>query len=242
MVNIKMVGQRFVALSCLLLGLSVSVNDAKSAAEEPDFQSILQEALNKIHDNYVDHFAFREQVTRKGLNVVGDYDPSRVNAPWVLLSSDGKEPSDKEMEQYAKDKLKQTEDLKKYPERSPLGVKTMVQPGSLELLEDQNERWLFLFTPTGEDQKMMRRMQGQLAINKQGNYLEWMDVRTQKPFKANFVTKMKEFIMHYEFQPAVDGRTVPTDFEFRIHIAVGGIDVADEHLFANYSDYRLIDN
>ena len=58
--------------------------------------------------------------------------PSRVNAPWVLLSSDGKEPSDKEMEQYAKDKLKQTEDLKKYPERSPLGVKTMVQPGSLD--------------------------------------------------------------------------------------------------------------
>ena len=50
MVNIKMVGQRFVALSCLILGLSVSVNDAKSAAEEPDFQSILQEALNKIHD------------------------------------------------------------------------------------------------------------------------------------------------------------------------------------------------
>ena len=37
MVNIKMVGQRFVALSCLLLGLSVSANDAKSAAEEPDF-------------------------------------------------------------------------------------------------------------------------------------------------------------------------------------------------------------
>ena len=48
MVNIKMVGQRFVALSCLILGLSVSVNYAKSAAEEPDFQSILQEALNKL--------------------------------------------------------------------------------------------------------------------------------------------------------------------------------------------------
>ena len=47
MVNIKMVGQQFVALSCLLLGLSVSVNDAKSAAEEPDFQSILQ--LSLIH-------------------------------------------------------------------------------------------------------------------------------------------------------------------------------------------------
>ena len=215
MVNIKMVGQQFVALSFLLLGLSVSVNDAKSAAEEPDFQSILQEALNKIHDDYVDHFAFREQVTRKGLNVVGDYDPSRVNAPWVLLSSDGKEPSDKEMEQYAKDKLKQTEDLKKYPERSPLGVKTMVQPGSLELLEDQNERWLFLFTPTGEDQKMMRKMQGQLAINKQK--LPGMDGRSNsKAFQSKFRYQMKEFIMHYEFQPAVDGRTVPTDFEFRI--------------------------
>ena len=89
---------------------------------------------------------------------------------------------------------------------------------------------------------MMRKMKGQLAINKQGNYLEWMDVRTQEPFKANFVTKMKEFIMHYKFEPAIDGRTVPTDFEFRIQIAVGGIDVADEHLFANYSEYRLIDD
>ena len=89
---------------------------------------------------------------------------------------------------------------------------------------------------------MMSKMKGQLAINKQGNYLEWMDDRTQKPFKANFVTRMKEFIMHCEFEPAVDGRTGPTHFEFRIHIAVGGIDVADEHLFANYSDYRLIDH
>ena len=64
MVNIKMVGQQFVVLSCLLLGLSVSANDANSAVEELDFQSILQEALNKIHDDYVDHFAFREEVTR----------------------------------------------------------------------------------------------------------------------------------------------------------------------------------
>ena len=37
MVNTKMIGRRFVALSCLLLGVSVSMNDAKSAAEEPDF-------------------------------------------------------------------------------------------------------------------------------------------------------------------------------------------------------------
>ena len=81
MVNTKMIGRRFVALSCLLLGVSVSMNDAKSAAEEPYFQSLFQEALNKIHDDYVDHFAFREQVTKKGLNMVGDYDPSRVNAP-----------------------------------------------------------------------------------------------------------------------------------------------------------------
>ena len=238
----RRIARKLAVLFCLISGSSVFASDIDTAGTAPDYDSILQEALNKINDDYVDHFAFRERVTRKGLNLVGDYDPSRVNAPWVLLSSDGKEPSDKEMKQYAKDKLKQTEDLKKYPERSPLGVKTMVKPGSLELLEDQNERWLFLFTPTGEDRKMMRKMKGQLAINKQGNYLEWMDVRTQNPFKANFVTKMKEFIMHYEFEPAIDGRTVPTDFEFRIHIAVGGIDVADEHLFANYSEYRLIDD
>ena len=236
----RRIARKLAVLFWLISGSSVFASDIDTAATAVDYDSILQEAMDKIHDDYVDHFAFREQVTRKGLNVVGDYDPSRVNAPWILLSSDGREPSDKEMQQYAKDKLKQTEDLKKYPERSPLGVKTMVQPDSLELIEDQKERWLFLFTPTGEDQKMMRKMKGQLAINKQGNYLEWMDVRTPKPFKANFVTKMKEFIMHYEFRPAIDGRTVPTDFEFRIHIAVGGIDVADEHLFANYSEYRLI--
>ena len=50
----------------------------------------------------------------------------------------------------------------------------------------------------------------------------------------------EEFIMH---RVSAGGRRTnsPTDFEFRIH-AVGGIDVADEHLFANYSDYRLIDH
>ena len=238
----RRIARTLAVLFCLITSSSVFPSDIDTVGTAPDYGSLLQEAFDKIRDNYIDHFAFREQVTRNGLNVVGDYDPSRVNTPWILLSSDGKEPSDKEMNQYAKDKREQTEDLKKYPERSPLGVKTMVQTDSLELIEDQKERWLFLFTPTGEDQKMMRKMKGQLAINKQGNYLEWMDVRTQKPFKANFVTKMKEFIMHYKFEPAIDGRTVPTDFEFRIQIAVGGIDVADEHLFANYSEYRLIDD
>ena len=116
----------------------------------------------------------------------------------------------------------------------------MVEPGSLELIEDQAERWLFSFTPTGEDQKMMRKMKGELSINKAGNYLEWMDVRSKKPSRANFVTKMKEFVMHYEFQSLDGGQVVPTSFEFRIHIAVGGIDVADEHLFANYSDYKFV--
>jgi len=46
--------------------------------------------------------------------------------------------------------------------------------------------------------------------------------------------------MHYEFQSLDGGQVVPTSFEFRIHIAVGGIDVADEHLFANYSDYKFV--
>jgi hypothetical protein len=188
-------------------------------------------------------FFFREQVNRKGLNVVGDYDPSRVNAPWVLLSSDGKEPSDKEMEQYAKDKLKQMEDRKKHPERSALGVKSMVQPDSLELIDDQKDRWLFsFFTRTGEGQKMMPKMKGQLAINKRGNFLEWMDVRTQKPRKVAFASKIKEFIMYCEFQLAVDGQAVPTGCEFRIHVSFGGFDVADEHTLENYSDYRLVDN
>ena len=44
-----------------------------------------------------------------------------------MKKAKGAEPSDKEMEQYAKYKLKQAEDLKKYPERSPLAVKTMVR-------------------------------------------------------------------------------------------------------------------
>ena len=217
-----------------------SLGEQDDLASSGDYQMILQEAMNKIWEDYTDHLAFREEVTRKGNTVVGDYDPSREDESWMLLSMDGTEPAEKEIEKYVKDKRKQAENVKKYPERSPLGVKTMVEPGSLELIDDQSERWLFAFTPTGEDQKMMRKMKGELSINKTGNYLEWMDVRSEKPFKANFVTKMKKFVMHYEFQSLDDGPVVPASFEFRIHIAVGGIDVADEHLFANYSDYKFV--
>ena len=122
----RRIARKLAVLFCLITSSSAFASDIDTEGTALDYDSILQEALNKIRDDYIDHFAFREQVNRKGLNVVGDYDPSRVNTPWILLSSDGKEPSDKEMKQYVKDKYKQTEDLKKYPERSPLGVKTMV--------------------------------------------------------------------------------------------------------------------
>jgi len=231
---------RIAGLALFMFAGFHSVGQEASSQGPGDYQLMLEDAMKKIREDYPDYLAFREQVTRGGNTVVGDYDPSRGDASWMLLSMDGVAPAEKEIEKYVKDKQKQTENAKKYPERSPLGVKTMVEPGSLELIEDQAERWLFSFTPTGEDQKMMRKMKGELSINKAGNYLEWMDVRSKKPFKANFVTKMKEFVMHYEFQSLDGGQVVPASFEFRIHIAVGGIDVADERLFANYSDYKFV--
>ena len=231
---------RIVGLTLFMMASFNSVAQETSSQDSGDYQLMLEVAMKNIREDYADHLAFREQVTRKGKTVEGDYDPSREGEFWVLLSMDGAEPAEKEIEKYVNDKRKQAENIKKFPERSPLGVKTMVEPGSLELIDDQKERWLFSFTPTGEDQKMMRKMKGELSINKTGNYLEWMDVRSKKPFRANFVTKMKEFVMHYEFQSLDGGQVVPTSFEFRIHIAVGGIDVADEHLFANYSDYKFV--
>ena len=230
---------KFAFFYFLMVFDSYAFAERSSALGADQAQVILDGALKMIREDYTENLAFIERVTRGDNTVVGDYDPGREESPWILLSLDGAAPEAKDRDKYVKDKIKQTENLKKFPERSPLGVKTMVEVGSLHLIEEQPERWLFAFTPTGEDQKMMRKMKGKLSINKTGNYLEWMDVRSEKPFKVNLVTKMKEFLMHYEFQPFAGGQVVPTSFEFRIHIAVGGIDVADERLFANYSGYKL---
>lgn len=232
-----------VGLCIFLFGIH-SLSYAESTDEmnsNEDFQSILDNAMDRIREDYTEKFSFREEVSRGGESVVGEYDPSRGEQAWTLLSVDDAKPSKEKSKDYLKQKRKQAENLEKHPERSPMGVKAMVERGSLKLIENQTERWVLSFTPTGEDQKMMRRMKGELAIRKSGRFVEWVDVRSEKPFKPNLVTKMKEFIMHYEFKSLpIEDRVVPTSFEFRISLSAVGIIDVDEHLFARYSNYRVV--
>ena len=126
---------KFAFFYFLMVFDSYAFAERSSALGADQAQVILDGALKMIRADYTENLAFIERVTRGDNTVVGDYDPGREESPWILLSLDGAAPEEKDIDKYVKDKIKQTENLKKFPERSPLGVKTMVEVGSLHLID-----------------------------------------------------------------------------------------------------------
>ena len=94
----------------------------------------------------------------------------------------------------------------------------MVDPGTLRLVEETDEFWLFAFVPTddmgGDDEdddigrKMLEAMVGTVRIAKDGRHLEFIDIHNTKPLRPKTGVKLKKFLTRMTFGPAVDGGPV----------------------------------
>ena len=192
-------------LAALLL---ICAHAARSEPAQESYEALFEQAVETIAWNFHDEWAFTETESGSDGNFVGRHDPRQPEGErWTLLSIDGREPTAEESRDYADRKRGESNDDDHEEDGR---IDSMIEPGSLELVDETDSYWLFRFMPgdDGSDEmsrKVMERMHGTVKIIKDGRYLEYLDIRNTKPIRPKAGVKMKKFLTRITFGPAVDG-------------------------------------
>ena len=221
------------AFACFTTGAAPAV--ANPAA-------ILQEAAQSMDDDYRQEWAYTETSIESDTQTTGRYDPRQpVGEQWQLLSFNGRKPTADEIAEYAEDK--EHDNGSSSPDDRDHDFDDVAQADSLELIEETDEYWLYSFTPVEDDdeEEFMKFVDATMKIVKDGPYIEYIDLHSNKPFKPQFGVKVKEFVTRLIFGPAaVGGPIVPLSVDVRIKarafLAIG----IDESMSISFSDYEYV--
>lgn len=178
-------------LSCALLA-------ASSVAAQEDYNAIFEKAVDAVEFEFHKTWAYTEtQVNSEG-TWVGRFDPRRPSGErWQLLSVDGRDPTEEELEEYLKDK---NHDDSGDDENS---VNAMVEPDSVRLIENAEDYWLFGFMP--DDEEIMGSVDATIRIDKDSGQLEYIDLRNHETIRPAIGVKISKLITRLSFGPAVEG-------------------------------------
>lgn len=189
-----------------------------------DHVAIVEGAFSNISSNYHLEWAFTESVTEDGVTIVGRYDPRFAEGGrWNLLTVDGREPTAGEIAGYRDDKRNEFPHHDDDGEHDNDDETDIVNVDTLEIIEETDEYWLFRFAPDVDDdededaREFMHHVDGTVKIIRDGNYLEYIDLRNDKPIKPAFGVKISRFLTHLTFGPAGgDGPIVPLSIDVEV--------------------------
>jgi len=209
------------------------------------YESLFESAINAIAWDIHEEWAFTETASGSDGDFVSRYDPRGPDGErWTLLSIDGREPTDEEAATYAKDK--DGEHFGDNDDDEDNDVDAMVEPGTLQLVEETDDYWLLSFVPTDDDEeddevgrKVLQSMDGTVKIVKDGEYLEFIDIHNDKPFKPKFGVKMSKFLMRMTFGPAIDdGPVVMKSMDVAIKLRAFLVVRVNEAESVRFSDFE----
>jgi hypothetical protein len=227
-------------LTLFVICLTLTVT---ASAESPvDYQDIVRRGFESIDHRFDESWAYTESSTEEDIVSVGRYDPRRVRGErWSLISVDGRSPSDDEIEEYLDDKNdhqhdddKDEEDGGERKERIDVNFET------LDLVKETSDYWLFSFIPDeDDDEEFMKHVSGHIKVVKQGHYVEFVDIRNEKPIKPATGVKIKKFRTRLEFGPAADGGPiVPLAVDVEVQGRAMLVIKFDEKESVRYSDFE----
>jgi len=151
-----------------------------------------------------------------------------------LLSVDGREPTAEEIEEYADDKADDNGD-------DDNGVDVMVDPESLELLEETDDHYLFSFIPSDDDEDFIEHLDATVKIIKDGLYIEYIAMHNSAPFRPKIGVKVSNLVTRLGFGPATEGGPiVPMSIDIRIKMRAFFVINVDENISISYSDYEFV--
>jgi hypothetical protein len=233
------------ALRCLVLtavlgAATAPADDSVAAGVDPD--AILAAALTAFEEDYRERWSYDESLINDGKTFVGHYDPRQpLDDRWHLISIDGQTPTEDASEDYL-DEKREREMTQRETDSNRRDPGAMVTKGTLSLLAETAQHWQFGFTPAGRgrDEKIMRKLKGEMRIMKSPLRIQYIRTYSESPFKPQFGVKVNTFKMHFEFARVDGGPVLPASFDFTIDLKAIGIISVDQTVSATYSDYREV--
>lgn len=229
------------AMLLLLVGFGDAFGQA-GASEPADYAALLAEAVRASHATSWRDWAFTEtEVTSEGV-YVGRFDPRRSDDErWVLLSVNGREPTEDEIEEYAGDKEGELGWMDSDDDSED--IIELVDPERLQLVEETDEHLLFRFVPDEEDleEGFVEHLDATLRIAREGPWLEYIDLHSTEAFRPRFGVRVRDFVTRLVFQRLTpEGAVVPRLLEVKISLRALLVISIDEHVLKRYSDYERV--
>jgi len=212
-----------------------------------DYAAIVERAFAAIDSDFHSSWAFTERSVEEGVTVTGRYDPrSPEGERWSLLSVDGRTPGEEEIEDYLDDK---EDDYQWDNDRSDDGNDEfeLVDFDTLELVEETDEHWLFSFIPAEDNEQdeeardVLREIVGSIKVVRDGHYLEYLDLRNDKPIRPAFSVRISRFLTRLTFGPAGgDGPIVPLTINVEVKGRALLVVTFNETESITYSGYEYV--
>lgn len=221
--------------------LSVLLVFASSSAAAESHEEIVERAFDAVETRVLDHWAFtRTETSERGV-YVATHDPRREQ-PWELMTVDGREPTRDEHEDFLAERARRQGDNN--DDNNDNESRSMVSPGSVELVDETDEQWQFRFSPradTEDERQFMEVVEGRLEVAKNGRYVRRIRLRNLAPIKPGKGAKLDVFNTRLEFAPSTDGSAVlptlvHTEVKGRAMLVIG----IDEEQTVEFSDYRRV--
>ena len=167
-----------------------------------DYNKIFEDAVAAVDFDFHRNWAYTETSVDSEHVWVGRSDPRRPSRErWQLISVDDRNPTEAEIKKYIKDKAHERSDDGAH------SVAAIVEPGSIRLVDETDEYWLFGFNPDDEED-IMDSVDATIRVNKAHRHLEYIDLRNHKTIKPAFGVKISKLITRLTFAPAADGGPV----------------------------------
>ena len=211
------------------------------------YEALFQSAIKAITWDLHEDWAFTVTSSGNDGDRVGRFDPRQPDDErWTLLTIDGRAPTNEESAEYAEDSGGHHFGDGDSDDGDDNAI-DMVEPGTLQLVEETDEYWLLSFVPTDDDdgdeddvgRKVLESMQGTVKIIKDGEYLAYIDIHNEKTIRPKFGVKMKKFMMHMGFGPiADDGPVVMRSMDFAIKLSAFVLVRVNEAESLAFSDFE----
>ena len=158
---------------------------------------------------------------------------------WLLLESNGKTPTDKEAEKFAKGKLKQ-EQKKGSEQGLSLSLRKLIRQDTLVLLSEDNNHFTMGFKVNidrlGEDAQ--EKLKGSLTYNKERQFIESVDITSTDSFSPMFMVSITSFNMSLHFLKIGDA-ILPKENQMQMKGKMSFLTEIDEYSVDTFSDYVL---
>jgi hypothetical protein len=222
-----------------------------------EFEDIVQRAFESIDREFEEDWAYTETSTEEDVVTVGRYDPRLPeNERWKLVSVNGLEPQEDEIEDFLEEKENDrrhdrrgsrpdqdeesnavAEDHEDEREHSAI-----VNFASLELVEETSDHWIFDFKPNDEDddEDFMQHVKGRLKVIKNGHYVASVRLSNEKTIRPVIGVKISRFDMAMTFGPAAtDGPIVPITVDVEVKGRAMLVIKFDEVERIRFSDFEF---